>query len=937
MTDYKSTIFLPKTSFAMKANLPVLEPKIIDQWKKSNVYNKLRAQRNGKEKVILHWGPPYANGHLHVGHAFNGILKDIITRSYSMLDKDAPLVPGWDCHGLPIEWKIEEQYRKQGKQKEDVSNTEFRQKCREFAHKWLKIQSDEFDRLCICADTDKPYITMDFASEASITKEFMIFLEHGFVYRGSRPIMWSPIEKTALAEAEVEYKDKKSTAIYVGFPVVSTKLASLKGAQFVIWTTTPWTIPANRAIAYGNDIKYVLVQVTNADNDKLKNGDRIIVAKNLLDSVCMQMAVKEYEVINEFLGNDLHGTVCSHPLVQLGYNFDVPLIPGEHVTTDAGTGLVHTAPGHGPDDFSLGEKYNLEIIDVINDNGLYTDAVPYFAGIHVFKADAAVVEALDNCKQLLYASDLVHSYPHSWRSKAPLIYRTTSQWFINIDHNNLRSDAIDVINNSVSWLPKAGINRIGGMIQERPDWCVSRQRAWGVPITLFVCKETGSLLIDPIVNNKIIAAIEQEGCDAWFNSDPDRFLQPEYSKSNFVQVRDILDVWFDSGATQGFVLENREELRRPADIYLEGSDQHRGWFQSSLLVGCGTRGDAPFKKVVTHGFAVDEHGKKMSKSLGNVISPLDVADNMGAEILRLWVVSCDYTDDLKFGKNILKYQQDIYRRYRNTLRYLLGALGGYDNRIDVGYEDMPILEKWVLHRLSEIQQLFVRSVEDIDFQNFYSTLHSFCNNDLSAFYFDIRKDNLYCDSIDAIARKSALTVMNHIFSYLIRWLAPLLPVTTEEAFSIYKETVKETVYGQEYSVHLTTLTDCTKSWYNLAISDQFEEIKKYRSLINSALEQARKDGKIGSSLQAKVTVYDPQAKCDRNVDFAELCIVSQIEIIHDIRAEGGVDNNEIDIVIEKANDDKCARCWKVLPEVGTNVKYLDLCNRCVDAVACREE
>ena len=931
MSDYKSTIFLPKTPFSMKANLSKLEPQIIEKWKKNKLYETLRKKRTEKEKVILHWGPPYANGNLHIGHAFNGILKDIITRCYSMLDKDAPLVPGWDCHGLPIEWKIEEQYRKKGKRKEEINNAEFRQKCREFADKWLKVQSKEFDRLCICSDTDNPYITMDFSSESSIVKEFLTFVENGYVYQGSRPIMWSPIEKTALAEAEIEYKNKESTAIYVSFPVIKSNLNYLEDASFVIWTTTPWTIPGNRAVAFGSDIEYALISVKKVTNSNVKIGDNFVIACDLLDVFCQTIKIDEYSIIHKFIGDDLKGTVCAHPFKEQGFLFDVPLICGEHVTTESGTGLVHTAPGHGPDDFLLGKKYNLEIADVIDDNGVYASSVPHFSGIHVFKADDHVITLLKNSNKLLFSSKLNHSYPHSWRSKAPLIYRTTAQWFINIDHDNLRTKALNAIKET-SWLPKSGINRINGMVADRPDWCVSRQRSWGVPLAIFVCKNTGQLLIDSKVNARIISAIKQNGCDAWFNNCPDQFLQPEYSKDDFIQVNDILDVWFDSGSTQGFVLESRSELTRPADIYLEGSDQHRGWFQSSLLVGCGTRGNAPFKKVITHGFTVDESGRKMSKSLGNVISPLEIADEMGAEILRLWVVSCDYTDDLKFGKNILKYQQDIYRRYRNTIRYLLGALSDFDSEKEILYDNLPILEKWILYKLAEIQKLFVDCVEQVDFQNFYSALHSFCNNDLSAFYFDIRKDTLYCDDRNGNTRLSALMVMNHVFLYLIKWLSPVLPVTTEEAFEIYKTTIGIDQHNTE-SIHLSVIDSCNKDWDNIEINKQFEKIKKYRSLINGALEQSRKNGVIGSSLQAKITIYDSENKLDRSIDFIELLIVSQIEIINTrYKGNKGFQCDNIHIIVEKAEDKKCERCWKILPEIGKNKNYNDLCDRCITVV-----
>ncbi len=926
MSDYKETIFLPKTDFSMRGNLAKKEPVMVENWRNDGLYEKLRAKRQGAEKFLLHWGPPYANGHLHVGHALNGILKDLVTRSYSLLGYDAPLVPGWDCHGLPIEWKIEEKYRKSGKKKENVPLNEFRQECRQFAGEWQKVQAEEFDRLGLCADTKNPYVTMDFSSEAAIAKELLTFLEKGAVYKGVRPIMWSPIEKTALADAEMEYQDKKSPAIYVAFRVQKASLPVLENAHIVIWTTTPWTIPGNQALAYGEDIDYVAVKVTSATEESLvKVGQVLVLAKELADNICTEIGVTDHTVLESFKGSALEKTVCAHPFVEQGYDFDVPVIPGHHVTTEAGTGLVHTAPGHGPDDFEVGKKFGLEIADTINDNGVYADFVKHFAGTHVFKADGPVMSLLHEVGALVHKASINHSYPHSWRSKAPLIFRTTPQWFISMDHGDLRELALSEIKKT-KWIPEQGQNRITGMIKDRPDWCLSRQRAWGVPITLYTHKETGEILRDKAVNDRILEVFAGEGCDVWFEDDHSRFLGSDYSNEDYTPCKDILDVWFESGATQGFVLEDRDELHRPADLYLEGSDQHRGWFQSSLLVGCGTRSNAPFKAVATHGFTVDAKGLKMSKSVGNTISPMDVAKEMGIEILRLWVVSCDYTDDQRIGQEILKYQQDIYRRYRNTLRYLLGALSAHNPDHDVDYDSLPALEQWVLHRLNEIQKDFKKCVQEVDFQSFYSKLHTFCSVDLSAFYFDVRKDTLYCDGEVDLKRRATLTVMKEIFEHLVHWLAPVLPFTAEEAWESYKP-------GSE-SIHLSTMPAEVDAWKNDAVMNAYESIREQRSVITAALEIARKDGVIGSSLQANVVVYDPENTLDQDLDFAELAIVSQLEIKTKSAPSGDAYQDKgLTVVVEKSTDEKCGRCWKILPDVGSNPEHPQACSRCADVVS----
>jgi len=919
MADYKDTIFLPQTTFAMKGNLAELEPLLLQKWERENIYEKVRQARQGAPKFILHWGPPYANGHLHAGHLFDGIFKDMICRAQTLLGKDAPLVPGWDCHGLPIEWKIEEKYRAAGRQKEDVSLMEFRQECREFASHWVKIQKDEFQRLGISFDRDHTYLTMDFQAEAVITAELLKFLENGSLYKGARPIMWSVVEKTALAEAEIEYIDKKSSSIYVCFPVIQSARESLRDAQAVIWTTTPWTLPGNRAIAFGQEIEYVLLQA----------GDqKLILAEPLFESVCSQVGLTDFKILDRFMGAELQGTICHHPLYDLGYKFDVPLLPGDHVTTEAGTGLVHTAPGHGEDDFVIGKKYGLEVPEVVADDGRYYPDVPCFAGIHVFKADDLVIQKLEEQGKLLYKTHIVHSYPHSWRSKAPLIFRTTPQWFISMTKTGLRDKALAEIKKT-KWFPAQGENRITSMVESRPDWCISRQRAWGIPLPFFVHKTTGQVLIDSQVNQKILEIINQEGCDAWFTSDPNRFLAPAYSSQDYEAVKDIVDVWFEAGCTQAFVLEKRSDLRNPADVYSEGSDQHRGWFQSSLLIGCGTRGYAPFKTVVTHGFTVDEHGRKMSKSLGNTLDAQKATQDFGAEILRLWVVSCDYTDDLRIGPDLLKHQQDIYRRYRNTLRYLLGALSGYEEKGPIVYQDLPSIDKWVLHRLSELNSLFREAVDQYEFQQFYSRLHTFCSTDLSAFYFDIRKDCLYCDGMDDPKRQAALSVMDQVCTHLLLWLQPVLCFTTEE---VWQHRYNDT-RGPIQTVELPPIPD---NWSNQELANTFEQVRNQRRLMTGALERARADGLIGSSLQAKVTLFDPKGQINGQQDLKELAIISQLEISASAipsHAYTLPDVPHVGVVVEVAPGDKCERCWKVLPEVGhQDSVHNDLCRRCNSVV-----
>ncbi|MBL9029213.1 MAG: isoleucine--tRNA ligase [Caedimonas sp.] len=963
MSDYRDTIFLPRTSFAMKANLREREPQILKFWQEKKIYERMREKRKGREKFILHVGPPYANGHIHVGHAFNFILKDVIARMQQLLGKDTPLIPGWDCHGLPIEWKIEEACRAKGQSREEMSIADFRTQCRAFAMRWVDVQREEFKRLGLLWDWEYPYITMDYDAEADTVEKLLEFLENGALYKGVKPVLWSVVEKTALAEAEVEYQDKTSTFVYVRFPLVASSLSSpvsssdssaFADSSIVIWTTTPWTLPGNRAIAYGPDIRYGLYRVDEVlEESGARKGEKLVIATTLASSFAENVGIEKFTLITEFRGVDLAGSEAQHPLHQQGYDFKVPLIAGDHVTTEAGTGFVHTAPGHGVEDFEVCRIHGIAVPETVAEDGTYYPTVPLFAGQHIFKADKAILEALECARALVKAGTMVHSYPHSWRSKAPLIYRATPQWFISMEKTGLRQKALMAIE-KVRWIPPQGENRIRGMVETRPDWCISRQRAWGVPIALFVDKRTGQPLNDPEVNQRIVEAIRAKGADAWFETPPEHFLGSERSPQDFEQVRDILDVWFDAGASQYFVLEKRPEMKLPASLYLEGSDQHRGWFQSSLLIGCGTRGKAPYEAVLTHGFVVDEQGRKMSKSMGNVIAPEKIVDTLGADILRLWVVSGDFLDDLRIGTSILKHQEDIYRRYRNTLRYLLGSLAGFSKTEILPEEQMPELERWMLHRLCQLQQAFLCAAETYEVQGFYAALHTFCAVDLSALYFDIRKDVLYCDGASSVRRRATRTVMDRIFNALVHWLSPVLCFTAEEAWQARYRGQEEREQRQERegmqererkdsrnseSLQLSTLPEFPETWLNPELARKFETVREQRRVITGALEQARAQGLIGSSLQAEVTLYDPENKCVTDMDLTELAIVSKVRIVCGEIPSSAYqlpDIPDLGVVVQQAPGEKCQRCWRVLEDVGQQ-RHPDICQRCDDVVGCDPE
>lgn len=952
-TDYKSTVFLPKTDFEMRGKLPQREPDILAYWEKIDLYRRQREMSAGREKFVLHDGPPYANGNLHIGHALNKILKDVINRSQQMTGKDANYVPGWDCHGLPIEWKIEEKYRSEGRDKDEVPIVEFRQECREFADHWIDVQREEFKRLGVIGDWENPYTTMNFAAEAQIARELMKFVDNGLLYQGSKPVMWSVVEKTALAEAEVEYHDHESDTIWCKFAIGGDNAGGLSGAAVVIWTTTPWTIPGNRAVCYSSKIAYGLYEVTDAPEENWAvSGDRLVLADTLAEDVKKSARIEGWARVSDVSADTLSQISCVHPLAASGYEFTVPLLDGDHVTDDAGTGFVHTAPGHGRDDYEIWmantqalkqRGIDTRIPYTVDADGYFTDEAPGFDGKQVIthkgkKGDAnkAVIEALIAADGLIARGRLKHQYPHSWRSKKPLIFRNTPQWFIAMDApfgedgKTLREVALKAIGDT-AFYPKSGQNRLDAMIEGRPDWVVSRQRAWGVPITVFVEKKTGEILADPDVQDRIADAIAEEGADAWFASDPSRFLGNDYNPDDYEQVFDILDVWFDSGSTHSFVLEERDDLMWPASLYLEGSDQHRGWFHSSLLESCGTRGRAPYDAVLTHGFVLAEDKQKMSKSTGNVVAPQEIIKQYGADILRIWVVASDYSEDLKIGPDIIKYQADAYRRLRNTLRYILGNLNGFEDSGRLAVSEMPELERWVLHRLTEIDRLIRNRIDAYDFHSMFTALHNFCAVDLSSFYFDVRKDVLYCDALGSIRRRAAQTVLDELFSCLTAWLAPVICFTAEEAWRTRNPADNE-------SVHLRTFPDVPTEWRNDDLAAKWEKVRQVRRVVTGALEIERAEKRIGSSLQAAPVVYVTEdfAGSLEDIDLAEICITSKATLkVGESAGDAFVldDVPGVSVTPGSADGTKCERCWQVLPEVGANGDHPEICNRCADAVA----
>ncbi len=920
MSSYKDTVRLPKTSFSMKGNLPKSEPNILEFWQNQDIYNKSREKFKDKETFILHDGPPYANGNLHLGHALNKVLKDIVVRGKQMLGCNAPYVPGWDCHGLPIEWKIEEEYKKKKINKEEVDRIEFRQNCRNFASKWLEIQKQEFKRLGILGDFENPYNTMDFSSEAAILKQIKEFVLNGALYIGYKPILWSVIEQTALAEAEVEYKDHVSDAIYVAFNVVKAKEEKFEGADILIWTTTPWTIPANRALACSDKIQYSFVEVLEVEEESLAYyRQKIIVAKALLSNIAKDLKITKYNIIENFFG--LEGFEAKHPLYGFeGYNFTVKTFNGDHVTEDAGTGIVHTAPSHGEDDFMLGKKHNLEMPRYVEDNGVFADNTPLFAGVHLFKVNPLVIEKLKESKTLMHHYKLTHSYPHSWRSKAPLIYRLTEQVFISLDdENRIREKALNSLED-IKFYPKEAYNRLSSMIEGRPDWCISRQRSWGVPIAIFIHKQTGEILRDGAILDKVIEAFKKEGADAWFKESPLRFLDgTDYNKDDYKYLEDVIDVWFESGSTHAFVLEDREDLQAPADLYLEGSDQHRGWFQSSLIERIGAKGQAPYKAIMTHGFLLDGKGYKMSKSLGNSITPEEIIKELGADLLRVWITNSNFYDDIKVSKQILQQQSDIYRKIRNTLRYIVAILEYEDKENNVSYNELPDLEKYVLHNLYELREKFKETYDgSYDFHKLFVAIFDFCNNDLSSFYFDIRKDCLYCDSSDSKEFKATLYVFRILFENLVKMIAPFIPFTAEEVWQAVKK--------DETSVHLQTLDKLPKEFYNKEVCVNWLTVNDIRKQVAIILEKAKANKEINSPLETIVSIDLPIKLFEelKEVDFAQVCITSGFEVSLS-------SSDEISISYKTSNGDKCIRCWKM-----EKCNEKSLCKRCNEVVVNNE-
>ncbi|WP_292030560.1 isoleucine--tRNA ligase [Brevundimonas sp. UBA2416] len=933
--DYRETVFLPETPFPMRGGLPQKEPAIIEQW--GDLYSALRKQRQaeGAPLYVLHDGPPYANGDIHIGHALNKTLKDFVVRSRFLLRNDVDYVPGWDCHGLPIEWKIEEEYRKKGRRKDDVPTAEFRAECRAYAGHWIGEQMKGFQRLGVMADWENRYSTMDFKSEATIVAEFQKFVMSGQLYRGSKPVMWSPVERTALADAEVEYHDHVSPTVWVKFPLVSG------GAAVVIWTTTPWTIPANRAVSYSPRIDYGVYEVTALEENLefqpwAAPGDRLILADKLAEEVFKAAKVAAWTRVETA---NLDGVVLQHPLAKLdaGYGFPVPMLAGDHVTDDAGTGFVHTAPGHGADDYLiwLKSKQQLEAMGVdsaipetVDPDGAYYPHVPLFAGLKVLEtegkkagkfgpANGAVMEKLIEAGNLLARGRLEHSYPHSWRSKAPVIFRNTPQWFIRMDEplengETLRQRALKSIA-ATTFHPDSGRNRIGGMVETRPDWLISRQRAWGAPLAMFVDKETGEPLRDQAVNDRIVKLMHEEGADAWFNRPAADFLG-NHDPAKYEKVEDILDVWFDSGSTHAFTLEGRDDSGWPADLYLEGSDQHRGWFQSSLLESCGTRGRAPYKTLVTHGFTLDENGQKMSKSLGNTVEPHVVIAESGAEILRLWTATVDYMEDQRIGKTILATVTDSYRKLRNTMRYLLGALDGFTDAERVAVADMPPLEQYILHRLWQLDAQVRTAYEGYRFNEVVRPLLDFCQSDLSVFFFDIRKDALYCDRPDSLTRRAYRTVLDAIFERLTIWLGPLMTFTMEEAWT--------TRFPDAGSNILRVFPETPSDWRNDAEFERWTAMESVVSAVTGALEIERREKRIGASLEAAPTVELPAAlaKLFDGLSAAEIFRTSGATL---------TDAGELTVRPFQASGDKCDRCWRILPEVKADTR---LCLRCEDAV-----
>jgi len=928
--DYKSTLNLPQTKFPMKANLVKKEPEMIEKWDRENLYHIIRKGSGNRESYMLHDGPPYANGNIHMGTAFNKVLKDIIIKSKQMAGFNTPYVPGWDCHGLPIEHKVDIEL---GTKRMDMSQVEIRRFCRQYAERYIDIQRDEFRRLGVLGEWENPYLTMNFLYEATIIREFGKFALNGSIYQSRKPVYWCTSCRTALAEAEVEYEEHSSDSIFVKFPMasdLSREFPSLKDKKIsiVIWTTTPWTIPANLAIALHPDFDYVAADVGN--------NEVLIMAEGLVN-ICMDsFGMESYHIIETFNAKRLENYKTKHPL----YDRESLVVLAPYVTLEAGTGCVHTAPGHGREDYETGLAYHLDVYSPVDDAGMFTEDVEFFAGLEVFEANEHVNKKLDEVGALIKKEEISHEYPHCWRCKNPVIFRSTEQWFISMEKNDLRTKALDAIK-KVSWIPSWGEERIYQMVTNRPDWCISRQRAWGVPITVFFCMGCDTLIISQEIIDHVAGLVEKRGADIWFEENEENLIPPgtrcsKCGGDKFRKETDILDVWFDSGISYAAVMEMREHLKSPADLYLEGSDQHRGWFHSSLLCSVGTRGNAPYKSVLTHGFVVDGEGKALHKSAGNVIAPEDIIKNYGAEIIRLWVAGEDYRDNIRLSKEILQRLTEAYRRIRNTCRYLLGNLNDFDvNRDSVSYDQMEELDKWALNRLQEINERITKAYESFDFHIVYHTLYNFCVIDLSSFYLDIIKDRLYVSPKKSIARRSAQTTMNEILNVLVRLMAPVLSFTADEIWQFMKDGKKKSTP----SVHATLFIPIKEEYRDTGLAERWNEIIRVRREVTKALEVARKDKIIGHSLDASITLGlspDLEGLLNPYMDqLRTLFIVSHVDIMPAKNVEGGIESNEVKgmaVKVAPSKDPKCERCWVHESTVGKMAEHPTICKRCLNSL-----
>ncbi len=917
--DYKKTLNLPQTPFPMKADLPKREPEILKGWEEEGLYEKIRKAARGREKYILHDGPPYANGHIHMGTALNKILKDIIVKAKFMAGFDSVYVPGWDCHGLPVEHEVDKML---GGRKEGMSKSEIRRLCRDYAAKFIDIQREEFKRLGVLGDWDSPYLTMNYDYQATIVREFGRFVEGGYLYRGKKPIYWCATCKTALAEAEVEYAPHRSPSIFVKFPMVSDlgeTFPSLRGRRVsvIIWTTTPWTIPANLALAFHPAYTYVAAEVDD---------EVYIVAEDLAEIVMDTLGFKDYRVLETFAGGELEGLKCHHPFIER----ESVIILADYVTLDAGTGCVHTAPGHGQEDYESGLKYGLEIYAPVDDDGRFTPEVEFFGGEFVFDANPHVNAKLAEVGALLKEQEMEHSYPHCWRCKDPIIFRSTEQWFISIDHNGLRERALKGIE-EVQWIPQWGKERIYGMLANRPDWCISRQRVWGIPIVAFYCEGCGETLLRKDLIDSVADRFAQEGADIWFDETAQKLLVPgtkcpQCGGEKFRKESDILDVWFDSGVSWAAVLEGKDNLGFPADLYLEGSDQHRGWFHSSLLAAVGTRGVPPYTSVLTHGFVVDGEGKKMSKSAGNVVAPDEVIQKFGVEILRLWVAAEDYRDDIKISQEILDRLTEAYRRIRNTWRYMLGNLYDFDPQLHaVPYSELLEIDRWVLHRFERLVERVLRAYEEYEFHTIYHSVHNFCVVDLSSLYLDILKDRLYTSTPSSRKRRSSQNAIYRILKGMVRMLAPILSFTAEEVWQHLP-----TEGGGQESVHLASFPQPEGEFLDEALDQKWERLWEVRERVTKVLEEARQQRVIGHALDAKVRLKAPNKLYTFLQGFGpelrEIFIVSQVELV--------VDEGPGDLTVEvgRVEGEKCQRCWVYDKSVGTNKEHPEICQRCLQTI-----